>query len=248
MKKILPFLVGLFLTTVAHAAIAVETTYNLWTSGGNWGITETHSITVGSVSNSCLACFTYAFDGTAGDTDVTSITFNGDSLTEALDPSSYLDTGVARLRITAWYLLTPDVTTGNLVITMGGANYRGMAGCVLLSGVQQSSQPDATASANSTAGESANPSSTITTVSDNSLILTALLGSHEAVTINSVSVGTIHVNNTDDEPEFALASYTKASAGSQAVSYNLSAAQAYQMVQVSFKPAVTATRRVIVVT
>lgn len=211
---------------------------------GTWGTTVTEALTIPSVTNSALLVITWGFDGTAGDTDCTGVTWNTtETFTEALDPGSFLDTGVARLRCVAFYLLNPTAATANLVITMGGANYRGHGVCLLLGGVQQSAQPDATASSNSSGGESANPSVSITTVANNSIILAAVLASHEAATVNSINVGTILVGYVTDEPTFGLAWYKLATAGSQAMTYTLSAAQAYQEIAVSLKPAAAASVR-----
>ncbi len=104
--------------------------------------TVSWSFTVGSgLTNSLLVVTT----GAASTTNVnytvpSSVTFAGNSLTQAV---GYKETGAGNYA-SVWYMVSPPATTGDIVITLGGACDTAHGDAVLLTGVNPSTPLDGT--------------------------------------------------------------------------------------------------------
>lgn len=129
--------------------------------GNNTGGTGlTYSYTCGSGANRLLVV------GVAGDAtvdDVTGVTYAGVSMTLAAKKAA---TGTNNRVSYLFYLLAPATGANNVVISASTAHYI-LSGAADYTGVKQSAQPDATATANGT-GSVLLLTSSVTTVANNS--------------------------------------------------------------------------------
>jgi hypothetical protein len=130
--------------------------------GNNGGTTNTlsTSYTVGSGSNRLLAVGLIG-DSFGGSDDITSVTYNGVSMTLAAKHT----TGGER-NTYLYYLLNPASGSNTVAITSTNTHYL-LAGAADYDGVRQSGQPDATAESNDS-GVNDSYASSITTVANNS--------------------------------------------------------------------------------
>jgi len=100
----------------------------------------------------------------------TGITYNNISLTLL---GSKRTTGASpNAQISLWYLLNPAIGSNEISVSFTGSTVSCNAGAVSWTGVSQSGQPDAVNGVSN--GVSANPSITITTISDNCWVVGGL--------------------------------------------------------------------------
>ena len=152
-------------------AIAFEAT-------GNSGIitsasSASWSHNVSSTDDTVIAVCVGAQDVTAGDRDVSSVTFNSDALTEEReDNGSSGDT--ADYRVSSWYRVAPDTGNNTVSVTWGGTIERGAAGSVSLTGVDQSSPVDS--SNGGFTNDNATHTVSVTVINENSWVIDGGLG------------------------------------------------------------------------
>jgi hypothetical protein len=99
--------------------------------------------TVGSGDSRMLVVGTASEDTSTSDCDVTSVTFNGDTLTQAAQVYTVGDTVYTQC-VELWYLAAPDEGTHDIVITWNGTVNNGTGGGISLFNVTQQA-PEATA-------------------------------------------------------------------------------------------------------
>lgn len=204
------------------------------TSGGA-GATNALTITtftISSGSNLCLVVGAAANDGVAGDRDVSSITWNGVALTkgaESDDTAEFDNTEI-------WFLLNPDTGNHNLVVTCGGTCTIISAVVAVYSGVKQTGQPDATDVEDE--ASAASTTSTITTVADNSMIVSHCVCHNQARSIDSLTGGNIRVNgDVGTAYDSAIGDILTTSAGAQTVTWNFGGGNsAAQQANISLAP------------
>ena len=166
--------------------------YDNSAASGNSGQNSlTFSYTVGSGSNRLLIVSVGAVDGTTADRQVSGITYNGVALTrgDGRDSTSEFENNEV------WYLLGPASGANNVVVTMGGTCNGISAVAASYTGVQQSSQPDATQTAAITS--TTTPSTSITTVADDSLIVASAIKHSATGTIDSAGTDQTIRQNSD---------------------------------------------------
>lgn len=154
--------------------------YDNSTSGKNTALDSLtiSGFAVGSGSNRFL--FVGVSWGTGTGVTLSSVTFNGDSLTRL---SSSLITN-STLNAEIFYMVNPDNATGDIVVTMSGATRVTVAGAIALTGVDQTTPTGAKTTASNTGQTSI--ATNLTTTYTNSWILdvlgTAKTGSSNPVT------------------------------------------------------------------
>lgn len=117
-------------------------------------------------SNLILVVGVFTYDITAGDREVSGITYNGVALTKI---NHSLNTNH---RVELWYLINPATGSNTVAVTMAGVNSKVGAGAISLTGAAQSGQPEATGTAT---GSSTSPSVDVTTVADNSWVIDCVI-------------------------------------------------------------------------
>lgn len=130
MRRLLILLFVALPTAVYAADPAVDSTSS---AGNGFASSLTFSHTV-SGSNRYLACGVAVQNPSR---TVTSITFNGVALTSLASENNDTDP-TRQSRAEYWYLIAPDATTANVVVTISSATAVA-AGCVSLTGVHQTS-------------------------------------------------------------------------------------------------------------
>lgn len=165
------------------------------------------SHTVNSGEDFLSVCIALRDNGTT----VNSVTFNGDALIRAVQRKHSSEDATSEI----WYRTAPDVTTGTISVDLSTFDaIRGIA--TNWSGVDQSGSPIDTTGSNQ--GDSATPSTTVTTTANGSVIVDCLFHEDSAVSTPGGSQTTIFAN--DDGVWNTGASYIiKATAGSQAMSW-----------------------------
>lgn len=122
------------------------------------------SHTVNTADNTILIVGSMIRGATAGNLPITGITYNAVALTKIRDD----DDGVRRTEL--WYLFAPATGSNTVAVTYTGSISNNIAAFgISMTGVQQSAQPDA--ENGDTSG--ATPSTSVTTVADNSFIIDA---------------------------------------------------------------------------
>ncbi len=150
----------------------VQTTAGNTTTSGS---SLTFAVTIPSGTDQVLVVATgvECSSGQQANMPITGVTFNGDALTKIRHDAESNN----RNRGELWYMVNPDVATGNVVITATGSNVGISGGALLYSGVDQSTPIDA--NSGTTVGASAsNISTTISpTVTDSYIVYAATNGS-----------------------------------------------------------------------
>ena len=150
----------------------VQTTAGNTTTSGS---SLTFAVTIPSGTDQVLVVATgvECSSGQQANMPITGVTFNGDALTKIRHDAESNN----RNRGELWYMVNPDVATGNVVITATGSNVGISGGALLYSGVDQSTPIDA--NSGTTVGASAsNISTTISpTVTDAYIVYGCVNGS-----------------------------------------------------------------------
>ncbi len=121
---------------------------NSVSTGGNSLTLSTFTVTAGT---DLLAVFIGAGNGVIGTRTVSTVTWNGNSLTRLTNAAS--DDGNF-LRTDIFYLLSPTAGTGDVIVTMGGSNLEIFLAAQNFSGANQSTPFGTPAKASSTANNS----------------------------------------------------------------------------------------------
>ena len=195
-------------------------------------ITFAHTVLEGS--NKVLVLCTAARDTVAGDIPVLSATRGGVALTKvrhdriALPASDSFGSEI-------WYLKNPPVGTANLVVTWTSplSSY-GIANAIVFNGVNQTTPIDAHTG---NTGTTAALSSSITTVSDNAMILGCALTQDQNVTNGAGQTEQVNRDTSPTVDGTLMYTLNKALHGAQSVGATQPAAQAWAQSVVSLKPA-----------
>ena len=126
----------------------------------------TFAVDVGSGSDRCLVVIVYAEqDSGPGSQDVSSMTYNGTAMTEAVESVAPSSASTSE-EVYLWYLLNPDANSNNLVVNMGAVGQDVVIQPLVYTGVDSIGDIDSTAAA-----DTAHSTLTLTTTKDNSLIV-----------------------------------------------------------------------------
>ena len=153
----------------AGAVVVGTNTTPAPTTTASW----TFSHTVGAGSDRVLVVATSHRDGNK---NVTNITFNGVTLTQAIQQNGTSSNN----QVNIWYLVNPTVTTANVVITVSGS-VKIAATAINLTGVYQAAPVSSTAG---NSGTSTAPSATVVSAS-NELVMAAVAANGDALSVAS---------------------------------------------------------------
>ncbi len=192
--------------------------------------TVSWSFTVGSgLTNSLLVVTT----GAASNTNVnytvpSSVAFASNSLTQAV---GYKETGAGNYA-SVWYLVSPPATTGDIVITLGGACDTAHGGAVLLTGVNPSTPLDGTNSG------SVQSLTITTTVSGDWMVDAVSVGTVNGGRVNGFGAGQTALYPTSGtDPQGASYIGPLEPAGDHSTSFTASGYTQQAYVSVAFRPA-----------
>lgn len=149
-------------------------------TSGTTASSLTWAHTVANKQNRILVVGVSSEDATAGDVDVSGITYNGVALTKAKDQTwaGQSEEGSKTNNVEMWYLLDPPIGTYNIIATFGGSCDALSGGGISLYNMKQST-PEVTASnTRLTIGEI---STNITTLTNNAIIID-VVGNQDAGT------------------------------------------------------------------
>lgn len=181
-------------------------------------------------SNTQLVVGVAAFDATSGDRQVSSVTFNGDSLAQVNETEL---TGGEHNEI--WHLTAPDAGANTLAVTMGGTCSNVQLVAVVFANANQSGQPDANQAENDTSTTTGSVS--VTTVADNAWIFSITQTSSFAMN----GIGANQTQIASLQSDFILASLyrDKTPAAATASTYTTGASDDFALAAVSIKPLAT---------
>ena len=133
------------------------------------GSTLTISHTIGSNDNRVLTVGTQGEDGSATDCDVSSVTFNGVTLTEIAEAVA---ANGSRMCVGLWYLLAPDVGTHDIVVTWAGNVSRRNGGGISIYNAAQ--QPPEAQNTQTLTGNPSSITTSITTATNGAWVIDAV--------------------------------------------------------------------------
>lgn len=205
-------------------AIALDAT-STGTSTSTSPVTISHTITG---SNTILITSGESFS--LGSTTISTPTYNSVS-ENLLDTTKTVGTnGLVGL----WYLLNPTTGANTVSMAFGGSTPFGCIGSVSWSGVSQTGQPDAVQGAT---GTSNNPSTTITTVADNSWVA-GVLGYFSVSTATAgLTSRSAYVTRTSTKANLEDTNGPKTPAGNQTVNWTITSPGTWGITAASFAPA-----------
>jgi hypothetical protein len=143
-------------------AIVFDATSNSTEQASASSVSWSHTCTG---SNLVLVVGISSRDITLGNRTVSSVTYNGVTLTKARS-----DDNALTARTEMWYLINPSTGSNTVTVTMGGVCTGFICGAVSLTGVKQSGQPDASNGFESVPNVTT-ATCNVTTVADNSWIV-----------------------------------------------------------------------------
>jgi hypothetical protein len=114
-----------------------------------------------------------------GNLTVSSVTFNGDALTELFDRTS---TGV--VTVAGYLMVSPDITTANIVATIS-ASAAGAAGGVGLAGLETASVAAAHRTVYGTSDTAGGPSTTVVDSVNGDLVIDAAMTFNATITVGA---------------------------------------------------------------
>lgn len=235
--KLLTIFAGLLLSSsVAYAAIAYDNSgSNVQTSGSTISVTWT----INSGTNGLVV----AIVANGNNIGMSGCTCGGNAMT--LGPSQttranmrtylywYVGQGAGSTTVTCTY--SSSVTEGTLMV----ASY---------TGVKQTGQPDASNGSNASTTSSGTYTTTITTVANNSIIVAGQTVNEDwgSVAAQSPLTGRFDaVGSGSFGTNASMGDYILATAGAQAVGFNVIGFEAYEQVVASFAPATDSSQAVI---
>lgn len=177
--------------------------------------------------------FSFSYGGGGTLSDVTSITYNGDSL------SSEGSGDYHNARWTSiWSLIAPDTGANTATVTWSGTKNEKTYGMTTFTGVDQTTMVEATAG--SDLNYPANPTSlSVTTLTDDAWVYVNFV-SREARTYSSMDTGTFLHNNpngTDGGVGTAAGYNSGGTAGSYTVAFNWNLGESGRIIGAAIKPA-----------
>ena len=212
-KILLLSLLFFFIPCIAHGAIVVGT-YTTYSGAAATSHTFSHTVAAGV---DCLIV--------RGSVNIavlpTTVTFNGDAMTLA----SYATANSGADKY-AWiyYLVNPDITTGDVVISLSGSG-RTAATATSLTGCNTSSPLGSTASSTDGGIIGTTPSVNITTSFANSLLVDSVLNANKARTFTATGANQTlqgQVAILDPSGTGTVYSYeTTTAAGAYTISYSI---------------------------
>lgn len=209
-------------------AIAVEASYNK-TFEINTTTTDTESVSVHADANCLVVCITSRKVYTNAhlhQARPTSITYDGDSMTEAayVEFSSY---GSNRKEsVSVWYLVNPSTGANDLVVTWGVNANRFSYVAFSLSGVDTSDPLGATQTVSDVVGGGSQPKANITTEEDGSFVAACCyVGNTTNQPVLTAQGTTVQSQSQNDASQTPLSVFGQgyemvASAGSEEVGWN----------------------------
>lgn len=221
-------LLTLAFAVAVHAAIAHSSSISSPQANSNVNTTQTISVTCGpSLSNAVMVVWVVSYGSTAGDRNVTDVTYKGTGFTSVVEVSN----GSANGRLEGWRLTNPncDGSSGNLVITMGGNCSQVYTGWSVYTGVDQTTPVEA--SNTNTGGFNTSANISCTTVSSNALLVSAVGHQQGSGAATAASSQTVRFSGDSATQEFAkIASGDRviASPGSSAGNWTLPAGDNWQ--------------------
>jgi len=203
----------------AHAAIAFDAAASSSNSGAS-SLTYSHTVT-GTNTGIVVAVMSQSGD------DITSVTYNSAVATQVSKIHAY-DSG---LWIYLYYLVNPSTGTHDVTITRSGSTGVLYGLSSSYTGTKQSGQPDASVSATGTAN-SATPA--LTTVADNTWIVSYVRYDNGGATGNGV---TVRASLESSSNVLGDTNAGMTSPGSYSKGYNSTASNAYGILNLSIAPA-----------
>jgi len=165
------------------------------------------------------------------DQTIPSVTYNGTPLTKIADVINSYD---QHNRSYLWYLLNPDVGTGDIAITVDGGYIDSIAGAAIsLTGVAQQ-PPESSATA---IGDNNAPTVTLTTQTDGAWVIDTVVNAHSRMAITP-DVDQTELYNITHTGELRMGGSYKevASAGTESMGWTIQGAYYWAMVAASFAP------------
>jgi hypothetical protein len=217
-------------------ALAVD---HVTTAQQDGGSSNTFAFTVNSGTDNLLLVFVGAEANGANDGNdrITGITYNSVALTKIDAQYTNVTPGGSGDSAEAWYLVNPTVTTANIVISYTGTVDGDTATAIQVTGANQSAPVDAF---QGNKGNSANPSTNVTTVANNCLVIDILTGSGSGTSLTPDASQTQQSNITNaGQLRSATSSEAKATAGTVTMSWTM-ASQVWAQVVVSIAPTAAA--------
>ena len=193
--------------------------------------TLTFSHTVASGSNQLLIVATSAFDVTDTDRPVTSVTFNGVSLTQIASS----DQTIQNITTELWYLVAPNVTTANVIVTFDGANAAASAVATNFTNVDQTTPIDVFETQSDGSSVSSYTITATTTVANTTIIDIGFLSTNRTVTPDS-GTQIFEFNDNNNRTFFGNINNVGA-AGGQTIGNSFSAISRYVAIAAAIKPA-----------
>lgn len=222
-----------------YAAIALDAT-STGTATSATSKTVSHTCTG---SNLLLAVYAVGRDG-GGGAYASGVTYNSVAMTEITGSRGESSDN----RGSWWYLIAPSTGTNDIVVSYGGTMDSIGVMAHSYTGAKQSSQPDASSSGAGNEASDSIADTTITTVADNSVIVSAAVGNEDWGAWSAVSPFTDRQSaNAATRNQSYSSDYTKASAGSQEVDWNVINFENWAVSNASFSPAITSTTQAIIV-
>lgn len=111
----------------------------------------------------------FARDATLADTEASSVTWNGSSMTKAA--TQKYDTATPYLGVSLWYIFDPADGVTSIVATWTGTIDTGGAIASFFTGAKQSGVPDASGGAQDVSASATDPTKAITTIADNAWVI-----------------------------------------------------------------------------
>jgi hypothetical protein len=183
----------------------------------------------------------FARDATLADTEGSTVTWNGVSMTKAA--TQKYDTATPYLGVSLWYIIAPADGVTSIVATWTGTIDTGGAIASFFTGAKQSGIPDASNGAQDVSASGTSPSVNVTTVADNSWVIDCVYDKvSPTLTVGGgqTQIAQLAPNGGGDS---AASSYEgpKTPAGSVTMSWTASAGDDWATIAASFAPAVAAT-------
>jgi hypothetical protein len=209
-----------------------------WIGNSNWleaatgsSLSFSHSIEAGT--NMLVVAAGSSHNTDANVSAVTSVSFSGLALTKVREDYNSDD----HIRVSYWYLLNPPNTTGNVAISYTGSSDRGIIGASFSIHEAAAAAPEANVGTNSGSGGAISQS--ITTLTDNSLVLDMIGASSGSDTLTIGSPAKQILNQgIEGNSMYGISSYTKTSAGSTTFNWTKSVTnRGYTWSMIAIKPA-----------
>lgn len=227
-------------------AIALNNTSGGLNNGGVNSITFAHTVNAGSNRILIVGVATEAQSGSGGTSQpITGITFNGVALSKIRHEHNL--SGSDYVRVELWYLVNPDVTTANIVVTFTGTSISGtVAMASSYNGVDQTNPINAFNGANAGSGTDAE-STTTSTVANCMFVDAVVMGSAgNTMSCDGDQTQRHNAQNAGGHVEGGMSEELVAAAGAEVMGWTLSGSTRWGHVSAALAPmADTAIRDII---